>query len=63
MYMYMSYLKISLMKHWLGITSQSVIKGTGKECRRVECKSAKLGGEMIKELSDGITETEILQNP
>ena len=24
------------------------IKGTGEECRRVECKSAKLWGEMVK---------------
>ena len=29
--------------------------------RRVECKSAKLWGEMVKELSDGVTETQILQ--
>ena len=28
---------------------------------RVECKSAKLWGEMVKELSDGVTETQILQ--
>ena len=35
--------------------------GTGLECRRVECKSAKLWGEMVKELSDGVTETQILQ--
>ena len=39
----------------------SHIKGTGYECRRVECKSAKLWGEMVKELSDGVTETKILQ--
>ena len=36
-------------------------KGTGYECRRVECKSARLWGEMVKELSDGVTETQILQ--
>ena len=28
---------------------------------RVECKSAKLWGEMVNELSDGVTETQILQ--
>ena len=32
-----------------------------KECRRVECKSAKSWSEMVKELSDGVTETQILQ--
>ena len=26
-----------------------------------ECKSAKFWGEMVKELSDGVTETQILQ--
>ena len=36
-------------------------KSAGSACRRVECKSAKLWGEMVKELSDGITETQILQ--
>ena len=35
----------------------TLIKGTGEECRRVECKSAQLWGEMVKELSDGVTET------
>ena len=34
-----------------------MLKGTGEECRRVECKSTKLRGEMVKELSDGVTET------
>ena len=38
------------------------LKGTGWECRRVECESAKLWGEIVKELSDGVTETQILQN-
>ena len=37
------------------------LKVLGKECRRVECKSAKLWGEMVKEFSDGVTETQILQ--
>ena len=36
-------------------------KGTGYECRRVEWKNAKLWGEMVKELSDGVAETQILQ--
>ena len=42
------------------VDNSSVIKGTGWECRRVECKSAKLWGEMVKELLDGVTETQIL---
>ena len=28
---------------------------------RVECESAKLGSEMVKELSDGVTEIQISQ--
>ena len=43
------------------ISDERLLKGTGSECRRVECKSAKLWGEMVKELSDRVTETQILQ--
>ena len=32
------------------------LKGTGYESWTVECKSAKLWGEMVKELSDGVIE-------
>ena len=41
------------------LRNRQTFKGTGYKCRRVECKSAKLWGEMVKELSDGVTETQI----
>ena len=37
------------------------LKVLGKSVGGLECKSAKLWGEMVKELSDSVTETQILQ--
>ena len=45
---------------WCGLVLNE-LKVLGKKCRRAECKSAKLWGEKVKELSDGVTETQIVQ--
>ena len=43
------------------VMTKRTLKVLGKSVGGVECKSAKLWGEMVRELSDGVTETQILQ--
>ena len=49
-----------MTRHLFGQADMQGLKVLGKSVvLRVECKSAKLWGEMVKELSDGIKETQM----